>query len=53
MTDFYSGINSAPPPLTVYTRNQEKCQIFTANACVPISNKTMITTGTKHRCAAT
>jgi hypothetical protein len=47
MTDFYSGIN-AGPPLAVYTRKQEKCQVFATNASVPISNKTMITTGTKH-----
>jgi hypothetical protein len=47
MTDFHSGIN-LPPPLAIYTRKQEKCQVFAANARVPISDKTMITTGTKH-----
>jgi hypothetical protein len=38
MTDFHSGINSGLP-LAIYTRNQEKCQIFATNAGVPISNK--------------
>jgi hypothetical protein len=47
MTDFHSSIDSGLP-LAVYTRKQEKCQVLTANAGVPISNKTMITTGTKH-----
>jgi hypothetical protein len=50
MTDFHSGINSGLP-LAVYTRKQEKCQVFAANAGVPISNKTMIITGTKHTLA--
>jgi hypothetical protein len=47
MTNFYSGIDSGLP-LAIYTRKQEKCQVFAANASVPISNETMITTGTKH-----
>jgi hypothetical protein len=38
-------------PLAIYTRKQEKCQVFAANARVPISNVTMITTGTKHALA--
>jgi hypothetical protein len=50
MTNFHSGIDS-DLPLTVYMRKQEKCQVFAANAGVPISNKTMITTGTKHALA--
>jgi hypothetical protein len=50
MTDFHSGINSGLP-LAVYTRKQEKCPVFAANAGVPISDKTMITTGTKHALA--
>jgi hypothetical protein len=50
MTDFHSGIDSSPP-LAVYTRKQEKCQVFAANAGVPISDKTMVTTGTKHALA--
>ncbi len=50
MTNFHSSINSGLP-LAVYTRKQEKCQVFAANARVPISNKTMITTGTKHALA--
>jgi hypothetical protein len=47
MTNFHSGTDSGLP-LAVYTRKQEKCQVFAANAGVPISNKTKITTGTKH-----
>jgi hypothetical protein len=47
MTEFYSCIDSGLA-LSVYTRKQEKCQVFTANAGVPISDKTMVTTGTKH-----
>jgi hypothetical protein len=35
-------------PLSVYTRKQENCQDFTADARVPISEATMVTTGTKH-----
>jgi hypothetical protein len=50
MTDFHSGIDLGPP-LAVYTRKQEKCQVFATNARVPISDKTMITTGTKHALA--
>jgi hypothetical protein len=50
MTNFHSGIDSGLP-LTIYTRKQEKCQVFAANAGVPISNKTMVTTGTKHALA--
>ncbi len=44
MTNFHSGID-AGLPLAVYTRKQEKCQVFAADARVPISDKTMITTG--------
>jgi hypothetical protein len=47
MTNFHSDINLGLP-LVIYTRKKEKCQVFAANAGVPISNKTMITTGTKH-----
>jgi hypothetical protein len=50
MTNFHSGINSGLP-LAVYMRKQEKCQVFIANASVSISDKTMITTGTKHALA--
>jgi hypothetical protein len=35
-------------PLAVYTRKQECCQVFALNAAVPISEATMVTTGTKH-----
>jgi hypothetical protein len=38
-------------PLAVYTRNQEKCQVFANNAGAPISNTTMVTTGTKQALA--
>jgi hypothetical protein len=37
MTDFHSGIN-AGLPLPVYTRKQEKCKVFAADAKVPISD---------------
>jgi hypothetical protein len=47
MTDFHSGINLGLP-LAIYTRKQEKCQVFAADAGFPNSNETMITTGTKH-----
>jgi hypothetical protein len=50
MTNFHSGIDSGLP-LAVYTRKQEKCQVFAAGAEVPISNKTMVATGTKHALA--
>jgi hypothetical protein len=50
MTDLHSGINLGLP-LAVYTRKEDKCQVFVSNARVPISNKTMITTGTKHTLA--
>ncbi len=47
LTDFNTGINRILP-LAVYTRKQEKCQVFAHDAGVPISNATMVTTGTKH-----
>jgi hypothetical protein len=50
MTSFHSGIDFGLP-LAVYTRKQENCQVFATDAGVPISNKTMITTGTKHALA--
>jgi hypothetical protein len=50
MTNFHSGIDSSLP-LAVYMRKQEKCKVFAANAGVPISDKTMITTDTKHTLA--
>jgi hypothetical protein len=37
-----------PSSILVYTRKQEKCQVFATDAGVPLSNETMITTGTKH-----
>jgi hypothetical protein len=50
MTNFHSGIDSGLP-LAIYMRKQEKCQVFATNAGVPISGKTMITTGIKHTLA--
>jgi len=47
MTAINIGINSGLP-LAVYTRKQEKCQVFAADAGVPISNKLMVTPGSKH-----
>ena len=47
MTEFNIGIDSGLP-LAVYTRKQEKCQIFVADAGVPISDELMVTTGSKH-----
>jgi hypothetical protein len=47
MTEFNIGINSGLP-LAVYTRKQEKCQVFAADAGVPISDELMVTTGSKH-----
>jgi hypothetical protein len=50
MINFHSGIDSGFP-LAVYTRKQEKWQVFAADGRVPISNNTMITTGSKHALA--
>ncbi len=47
LADFNSEIDPGLP-LTVYTRKQERCQVFALNAAVPISKATMVTTGTKH-----
>ena len=44
---FEEGINS-DLPLAVYPRKQEICQLFAESANVPISEATMVTTGTKH-----
>ncbi len=48
--EFNEGID---PSLTlaVYTRKQEKCQEIAADAEVPITEATMVTTGTKHAVA--
>jgi hypothetical protein len=43
---FVTGIEPSLP-LAVYTRKQEKCQTFTQDASIPISEATMVTTGTK------
>jgi hypothetical protein len=50
LMEFNTGINPILP-LAVYTRKQEKCQVFANDAGVPISDATMITTGTKHAIA--
>jgi hypothetical protein len=47
LMEFNTGIDPILP-LAVYTRKQEKFQVFTDNASVPISDATMVTTGTKH-----
>lgn len=44
---FGTGIDPSLP-LAVYTRKQETCQEFAQDANVPISEETMVTTGTKH-----
>jgi hypothetical protein len=46
MVEFHTGID-AHLPLAVYTRKQEKCQTFALNAGIPISEATMVSTGTK------
>jgi hypothetical protein len=46
MVDFHTGID-AQLPLAVYTRKQEKCQTFALDAGIPISEATMVSTGTK------
>ena len=50
LAEFNEGID---PSLTlaVYTRKQEKCQEIAADAEVPITEATMVTTGTKHAVA--
>jgi hypothetical protein len=47
LANFNMGIDPGLP-LAVYTRKQESCQVFAHNAAVPISEATMVTTGTKH-----
>ncbi len=51
LAKFNTGIDPGLP-LAVYTRKQEKCQIFASDAGVPISNATMVTTGCKHAIAS-
>ncbi len=51
MAEFNIGIDSGLP-LAVYTRKQEKCQVFAANAGVPISDELMVTTKSKHTIAS-
>jgi hypothetical protein len=46
MSEFNTGIDPTLP-LAVYTRKQEKCQTLALDAGVPISEATMVTTGTK------
>lgn len=47
MDTFNEGIDPSLP-LSVYIRKQENCQDFANDARVPISEETMVTTGTKH-----
>jgi hypothetical protein len=44
--EFAAGIKPSLP-VAVYTHKQEKCQTFAQDAGVPISEATMVTTGTK------
>jgi hypothetical protein len=46
MAKFVTGIEPSLP-LAVYTRKQEKCQMFAQDTGIPISEATMVTTGTK------
>jgi hypothetical protein len=46
MTEFHTGIVPALP-LAVYTCKQKNCLTFTLNAGIPISEATMVSTGTK------
>jgi hypothetical protein len=50
LTEFNTGINPILS-LAMYTRKQEKCQVFANNAGIPISNAAMVTTRTKHALA--
>jgi hypothetical protein len=50
MTNFHFGIDLGLP-LAIYTRKQKKCQVFAADVRVPTSDKSMVTTGTKHALA--
>jgi hypothetical protein len=50
LSDFNRGIDPGLP-LAVYTRKQERCQVFALDAAVPISKATMVTTRTKHALA--
>jgi hypothetical protein len=50
LADFNMGIDLGLP-LAVYTRKQERCQVFALNAAVPISKAIMVTTRTKHALA--
>jgi hypothetical protein len=47
MEVFLKGIDPSLP-LSIYTQKQENCQDFAADARVPVSEATMVTTGTKH-----
>ena len=51
LTEFNTGIDPGLL-LAVYTRKHEKCQVFAADAGVPISDATMVTTGCKHAIAS-
>ncbi len=47
LDNFNTGIG-LDLPLAIYTRKQKRCQVFALDAAVPISEATMVTTGTKH-----
>ena len=50
MTEFNIGMDPILP-LAVYTRKQEKCQVFAIDVGVPISKATMVMMGAKHALA--
>ncbi len=50
MTEISIGMDPGLP-LAIYTRKQEKCQVLGTDAGVPMSEATMVTTGTKHALA--
>ena len=51
LAEYNTNINPGLP-LKVYTRKQEKCQIFASDAGIPISDTTLVTTGCKHALAS-
>jgi hypothetical protein len=50
LANFNRGIDLGLP-LAVSMRKKERCQVFAFKMAVPISEATMITTGTKHALA--
>ncbi len=50
LANFIMGIDLGLP-LAVYTRKQERCQVFALDVADPISKATMVTTEIKHALA--